>query len=245
MNSPDALAREVQSIYQQADREHRRLTRDEESQVVGLLDKARKAQVIEGKMALANHGVAWNPLADVTGAGPVMQAGYAGGGPGDVFVQSSGYKAIQRSDARPQSWSSGPVEVPLLMKGTLLETGAGGPGGGLVPPAYEPGIVSKLFEPLGVRDLFGSSQTTGSQLRYVVEGTATSGAAGVAEAGLKPESTLAYSEVVEPVKKIATLLPVSDEMLEDAPIDPVLPERQAQPVRQHRGGAAAAPRRRR
>ena len=34
---------------------------------------------------------------------------------------------------------------------------------------------------------------------------------------LKPESTLAYSEVVEPVKKIATLLPVSDEMLEDAP----------------------------
>ena len=49
------------------------------------------------------------------------------------------------------------------------------------------------------------------------EGTATDAAAGVAEGALKPESTLAYSEVVEPVKKIATLLPVSDEMLEDAP----------------------------
>ena len=49
------------------------------------------------------------------------------------------------------------------------------------------------------------------------EGTATSGAAGVPEAGLKPESTLVLSEITEPVKKVATLLPVSDEMLEDAP----------------------------
>jgi Phage capsid family len=39
---------------------------------------------------------------------------------------------------------------------------------------------------------------------------------GVAEGGAKPESTLVYSEVDEPVKKIATSLPVSDELLEDA-----------------------------
>jgi HK97 family phage major capsid protein len=45
---------------------------------------------------------------------------------------------------------------------------------------------------------------------------ATSGAAGVAEGGAKPESTLNYSEVDEKVKKIATSLPVSDELLEDA-----------------------------
>jgi HK97 family phage major capsid protein len=122
---------------------------------------------------------------------------------------------------RGQTWTTGPVEVsamPLtLMKGTLLETGAGGPGGGLVPPMYQPGVVDKLFEPLGVRDVFGQSTTTASQVRYVVEGTALSGAAGVAEAGVKPESTIALSEVVEPIKKIATVLPISDEMLEDAP----------------------------
>ena len=75
---------------------------------------------------------------------------------------------------------------------------------------------TKLFEPLGVRDVFGSSTTTASQVRYVVEGTATNAAAGVAEAGTKPESTIAMSEVVEPVKKIATVLPISDELLEDA-----------------------------
>jgi HK97 family phage major capsid protein len=51
----------------------------------------------------------------------------------------------------------------------------------------------------------------------VNEGTATSGAAGVAEAGTKPESPLKNAEIQEPVKTIATALPVSDEMLEDAP----------------------------
>jgi hypothetical protein len=44
-----------------------------------------------------------------------------------------------------------------------------------------------VLEPLGVRDVFGQSTTTASQVRYVNEGTALSGAAGVAEAGTKPE----------------------------------------------------------
>lgn len=146
---------------------------------------------------------------------------FGGDGPGDRFIASEGYKAGRDSSSRPQQWTTGMVEVshssPLEFKGTLLETGAGGPGGGLIPPAFQPGIVSKLFEPLGVADVFGSSQTTASQMRYEVEGTATSAAAGVAEGGTKPESTVAYSEVVEPVKKIATVLPISDEFLEDAP----------------------------
>ena len=155
------------------------------------------------------------------GAGQPVTSSWSGsGGPGDRFVASEGYRRIKSVDARPQQWSSGLVEVssaPYQTKGTLLEGGAGGPGGGLTPPYYQPGVSSKLFEPLGVSDLFGSSTTTASQVRYINEGTALSGAAGVPEAGLKPESTLSYAEVVEPVKKIATLLGISDEMLEDAP----------------------------
>jgi HK97 family phage major capsid protein len=143
-----------------------------------------------------------------------------GNGPGDVFVASQGFKSIQDASTRPQTWSTGMVEVssvPLELKGTLTQTTGGGPGGGLIPPHYEPGVVSKLFESVRVRDILGQSQTTASQVRYVVEGTATSGAAGVAEGGTKPESTLGYSEVTEPVRKIATALPISDEMLDDAP----------------------------
>jgi hypothetical protein len=92
----------------------------------------------------------------------------------------------------------GPVEVmapvQLQAKGTLLESTAGGPGGGWIPSFYQPGVVSKLLEPLGVADVFGQSQTTGSQVRYIVEGTATNAAAGVAEDAAKPESTPVYSE---------------------------------------------------
>jgi HK97 family phage major capsid protein len=36
-------------------------------------------------------------------------------------------------------------------------------------------------------------------------------------AGTKPESTLGLTTTDEPIKKIATMLPVSEEMLEDAP----------------------------
>jgi HK97 family phage major capsid protein len=139
-----------------------------------------------------------------------------------VFVKSQGWKSVADPASRGQQWSTGPVEVSkvaLSMKGTLLE-GAGAPGAGtgagrLPAPQVAPGVVSKLFEPLGVGDVFATAQATTNTVRYIIEGTATNAAAGVAEGGTKPESTIGASTVDEPVKKIATLLPVSDELLED------------------------------
>ena len=112
---------------------------------------------------------------------------HTGGGPGDVFVKSAAYQKIADPAGRGQQWTHGPGRGCrsrcMLHKGTLLENvGGGGPGGGLVPPFYEPGVVDKLFEPLGVADVFGQSTVSASQVRYVVEGTATNAAAGVAEA---------------------------------------------------------------
>lgn len=137
---------------------------------------------------------------------------------GEQFVESEGYKSLQSKGFSGQ-FTTGQIE--LQTKGTLLEgTGATpGTGGALANPVPQvvPGVVEKLFQRLTVADLLPSGQTTGNTLRYVVEGTATSGAAGVAEAGAKPESTLGLSTVDEPVKKIATVLPVADEMLEDGP----------------------------
>jgi HK97 family phage major capsid protein len=149
-------------------------------------------------------------------------AGWTGGGPGDVFVRSAGWKAVADPGSRGQQWSTGLVEVsPLMMKGTLLE-GSGSPGSGsggsAVPvPQVVPGIVETLFQPLTLEGLFGSGVGTGNTVRYAVEGTATSGAAGVAEAGLKPESTLGLSVRDEAVKKIATSIVLSDEIAGDAP----------------------------
>jgi HK97 family phage major capsid protein len=211
--TPQGARAEISRIYAHA--QDRPLTAEEQKRIQANLEFIEQAARIEGKAAAI--GGAATPGAF---AGSQSDFG-SNAGPGDRFIASEGYKAVKASDMRPQQWSSGMIEVmssfPMEAKGTLLQSGAGGPGGGLVPPEYVPGVVSKLFEPLGVADVFGQSQTTGSQVRYVVEGTATSGAAGVAEAGVKPESTLAYSEVTEPVKKIATLLPVSDEIVDDAP----------------------------
>ena len=142
---------------------------------------------------------------------------------GEAFVQSDQYrKALEvwKGGGRSlESWSTGAVAVDT--KGTLLEGGGSpgsGTGGGLISvPQVVPGVVQTLFQRLTFADLMLEGQADGNTIRYVVEGTATSGAAGVAEAAPKPESTLALSTVDERIKKIATLLPVSDEMIEDAP----------------------------
>jgi HK97 family phage major capsid protein len=142
--------------------------------------------------------------------------------PGAQFIRSEGYRRIKGASSRGQHWSTGPVEVSgMLMKGTLLE-GAGAPGsgtgGGLIPvPQVVPGVVGKLFTPLTIEALLSAGQATTNTVRYAVEGTATSGAAGVAEGGTKPESTLAFSTVDEPVKKVATSIVISDELVDDAP----------------------------
>jgi HK97 family phage major capsid protein len=141
---------------------------------------------------------------------------------GEIFVNSSGYKsmyqAVKETGHWPQGMKTGAIAIET--KGTLLEgTGApgSGTGGGLIPvPDEIPGVVQKLFQPLSVTDLILSGTTTVSTVRYIVEGTATSGAAGVAEGGSKPQSTLALSTRDESVRKIATSLKVSSEMLEDA-----------------------------
>jgi hypothetical protein len=191
-----ALAAEMEAMWNAADAEGRDLTPGERSQMEELVAATTSQHSIEKQM----RELGGNAPSFVTATGPNWS--HTGGGPGDRFIASKGYQAIADPAGRGQRWSTGPVEVSsthVLVKGTMLETGVGGPGGGPVPPFYQPGIVDKLFEPLGVRDVFGQSTTTASQVRYVVEGTALSGAAGVAEAGTKPESTIAMSEVVEPV----------------------------------------------
>jgi HK97 family phage major capsid protein len=140
---------------------------------------------------------------------------------GDAFIESKGYKdAINEYRENGGRFREGFAipSVALESKGTLLE-GAGGGGGGIAAtvPQVVPGVVDKLFQRLTIADLLMSGQATTNSIRYVVEGTATSGAAGVAEGGTKPESTLGMTTTDEPIKKIATLLPVSEEMLEDAP----------------------------
>jgi HK97 family phage major capsid protein len=202
------LVAEMQAVWDQADREGRDFTQSERIDMRDRLDAIKAQKSIEdiGRSLGAPY--------------PGDMVGY--GGPGDRFVQSPAWKTIADPQNRPQQWTTGPIQVSdvsLNMKGTLLE-GLGSPGsgtgGGLIPsPMVESGIVQTLFQPLSVVDLLSKAQTDTSVVRYMLEGTATNAAAGVAEAGVKPESTIGVSTVDEQVRKVATTLTISDELSQD------------------------------
>jgi HK97 family phage major capsid protein len=198
------------SIMERSQREGRDMSLDEYAETQEALDKAKSEAAQDGVNLDTKRMM--QRLGGSEGITFVDGSGRSTGRLGD-FVNSKAYQRIKDGSGRGQNWSSGPVEVGLQTKGTVTE---GTVAGGLTPAEYQPGIVSKLFQPIGLSDYFGQATTGASHYRYVVEGTATNAAAGVAEGGAKPESTLVYSEVDEPVKKIATSLPVSDELLEDA-----------------------------
>jgi HK97 family phage major capsid protein len=122
----------------------------------------------------------------------------------------AGAKALRTGGFSGGKWTTGPVELDFGAKATLTEAASV-----IVQPDVQPGVQLINQRRLTVADLMLSGTTTSNSVRYLVETTATNAAAAVAEGADKPESTLVLDEVDEPVRKIATVLPVSDEMLED------------------------------
>lgn len=133
---------------------------------------------------------------------------------GEQFIQSTQYKNLLEHGLKG-NWSSGDVEVKTL----LTEGTAGAPGGGYQItsgiPTLLPGITDIRFRTLTIADLFPSGTTNSPLIRYLTESAVTNAAAAVAEGGLKPESAIAFSKVDGTLHKLATFLPVTDEMLED------------------------------
>lgn len=136
---------------------------------------------------------------------------------GEQFAEHEKYRALLEGgglSAKSGKWTTGAI----ALKTTLTEGTAGSPGGGFAAietPSVLPGIVDTQFQPTTVLDLIPAGVTSTPLLRYLVEVAVTNAAAAVAELGLKPESALTFANVNEVLKKIATFLPVSDEMLED------------------------------
>jgi HK97 family phage major capsid protein len=204
----EALVSEAKSIIDKAALENRGRTADEDFEVARLTKQIKDlragASIDEIGRRIGVEGSTFNAPVGL------------GGRPGDVFVKSEQYRKIADPAGRASRWSSGPVEV----KATLLEgeLGSPGTGGALVQSDVRPGVVPTLFQPLTVADLIPSAPTSSNKVRVLVETVASAGSIGVvAEGGEKPEAALEFDEVDEPVKKIASFLPVSDELLSDAP----------------------------
>jgi HK97 family phage major capsid protein len=138
---------------------------------------------------------------------------------GAAFVNSDTFKWLkQHKGGLPTgTWTSVSSELPglNLMAATLTEDAASG--GDLVIQDFRPGILALPTRPLVMADLIAPGTTESNTVVYMKETSFTNAADTVAEGVAKPESTLIFDAVSDPVRKIATWIPVTEEMLEDVP----------------------------
>lgn len=193
-----------------AESEGRSVTTDESEQVKGHLAKASElAQQIAGIESTEELREQIDRMNGAVNA-DAEQAPVTVKTLGEGFVQSQSYKALVEGGFKGGGrWTTGPVELAGF-KATLDEATSV-----IVQPDVQDGVQLINQRRLVVADLFAPGTTDSNVVRYLVETVATNAAAAVAEGDPKPESTLTLDEVDEPVRKIATFLPVSDEMLED------------------------------
>lgn len=203
------LIDEAKAITATAESEGRDVTGDEKGAVEKLLDVASQHQArikkIEDTEDLRDRVERIsesfnNPVDPEEGDATSM---------GDAFVKSAGYKNGLKG--RPEGFSTGAIPVGQVFAKANVTT--------VLSPVVQPGAPSGpwpiLFEARHVRDLLPQGSTDSNAVPVIRETTATNAAAGVAEAAAKPESSLVFTQTNEPVKKIATVLPVSDEFFED------------------------------
>jgi HK97 family phage major capsid protein len=208
---------EASAITSKAASEGRPITTDERKLVTALLEEVSslkiKRQDLEESVKLTEQIDSMN----ANMSAPVTPAPAEAKSLGDAFVMSDAYRALRESGFSGK-WTTGPIEI----KGFDIRTGGFGTkatvsetASPIVVPDYQPGIVETLFRRLTIQDLLATGTTDSNQVTYAQETTATNAAAAVAEATIKPESTIILALVNEPVRKVATFLPISDEMLED------------------------------
>lgn len=208
----------ARAITTAAHEDGRSLTEDEEVELKGFLSQA---EVLKEKRVEIQAAVDTRQRVEDAGKAlvieederrPATPAHRSAESLGEAFVKSEGYKRLRETGFNGD-WSTGSIEIDGK---TLLTEASGGLSlVGTNNPDIAPGILPTLFQGLTVASLMAQGSTAGSLVRYMIESSVTNAAAGVAEGASKPESTLVFSSTDEPVKKIATFLPVTEEMLED------------------------------
>lgn len=127
-----------------------------------------------------------------------------------AFLASEGFQRV-KSSGFTGNWKSGSIDYDFFGSKTTVTEAASA----IAQPTVVPGIMEKLAWPTRVIDLFAGGTTDSNTVRYIEELANTNAAAGVSEGSAKPESAITFDQKDTTVGKIATFLPVSDEMLED------------------------------
>lgn len=210
----DKKLKEAKSLTETAEKGSRSLTEDEKHRVEMLLEdvtrhKSELSEIVDRETMRKQIDEMIGPMS--TNAEAASDDAVT---VGDAFVKSDGYAVLRGGGMAGAKWSSGPIEfknwVGPFYKALVNESTSN-----IVAPDFRPGIQALPQRRLTVAQLFGQGQTSRSTVTNVQETTFTNAAAATSEGAAKPESTLVYTTVTEPVVKIATFLPVTDEFLED------------------------------
>jgi HK97 family phage major capsid protein len=218
----DKLAFDAKQRLARAEQENRPLTDDEQTQhdaeIKSLEDLGKKIAAEKSREDKHQENdefhAALQALAGDQGPSRLVVSRVGGlKSFGQTFVESKAYKWLQETKAtRSGQWTSEAVEID---RKALTEDPASG--GGLVVPDYQRVIHPGPIQPIVVADLLAPGTTGSNVVPVMVEESFTNNAAPVAEGGVKPESALTFVAQSEPVRKIAHWIPVSEELLEDAP----------------------------
>jgi HK97 family phage major capsid protein len=143
---------------------------------------------------------------------------------GHLFSNSDAFKAfkaqgtLDRAVTVPMDslWPGyqGIGEMPNLRPQATLFDSSGYP----IQPQFLPTPIETLYQANSIGPLFAQGTTTLPVVRYVTETVTATGAAETAEGIGKPEAQISFASTDEPIRKIAVLLPMTDESLDDIPL---------------------------
>ena len=198
-----------------------------EDKLAGLEDaEARKRRILDNQKRLARpsapHQQPSGDLVTNLPAGAVKLFG-------QQFVDSAEYKRVV--DAGLLHNPANRVDISVKTEGSLLDylirkalvysgSGVGGP---LIRPDRVQGL-DYLWRQTTILDLIPTGTTTSNSIEYYEMTTSTNNAAAVSEAtattgttGLKPEGAISWTLRNQPVATIAEWIPITNNMLADAP----------------------------
>jgi len=192
-----------------------------QARVVGALDAEFEAVRAAERHEL--ESLAWDAevraASDRQSRGPAAAFQGEGRGPrnlGEHVAANAEYRAWVDGGANGPMPS---IEVRALIDSDTTPDTDGNAGMWL--PQGQPQPPTPRQDRLWVRDLIPATATTLSSVPYIREytpATNETGASSVAEAALKPEVVVEFSDVDAPIRKIAAWVPATMEILADAPL---------------------------
>lgn len=144
----------------------------------------------------------------------------------DIYIKSAAYKRVLENKTTGEMVEAG--DAKRWLSGgeakAIMTTAAG-----FAPRASrQPELTPIAFRPVQVTDLIPTTNTDQPTILFMEETTRTNAATEIGEGVTYPESTDVWTERTSPVRKIGTILPVTDEQLDDIPqlrafLDELLP----------------------